>query len=182
MEPAAPCRRRPARGVARAEPVAVAPAALLLMPFPLWSSQLRGPVGVSTSPCPHVFRGGRSRGDRTRTCNLRIWRPLRFRLRHTPMKLFRKEKGRLPGSGGGLRAGRWAQALGGASRCAGLLDCSSETSRVIPNAQAATADSGCCGWMTAYRRFIGWAPDRVDVGIRRYRYQNLISTVEHAPP
>ena len=28
------------------------------------------------------------RGDRTRTCNLRFWRPLRYQLRHAPILLF----------------------------------------------------------------------------------------------
>ncbi len=36
------------------------------------------------------LHGGRSRGDRIRTCNLRIWRPLRCQLRHTPMNLWIK--------------------------------------------------------------------------------------------
>jgi len=50
---------------------------------------------------------------------------------------------------------RWAQALGGASRGSGLLSCSSETRRVVPDAQPATADSRCCGSVMACRRFTG---------------------------
>ena len=34
------------------------------------------------------------RGDRTRTCNLRFWRPLRYQLRHTPTRRCAPRRGR----------------------------------------------------------------------------------------
>ena len=59
----------------------------------------------------HRPKSGESRGDRARTCNLRFWRPLRYQLRHTPMKLARigpdTRKPPDPGSG------RAALSLGG---------------------------------------------------------------------
>jgi hypothetical protein len=35
----------------------------------------------------HLSGGGRSRGDRVRTCNLRFWRTVRFQLCHAPVRL-----------------------------------------------------------------------------------------------
>jgi hypothetical protein len=49
------------------------------------------------------------RGDRTRTCKRRLWRPLRYQLRHTPMKLLSgKEKPPGPWSGRAARRARFA--------------------------------------------------------------------------
>jgi len=75
--------------------------------------------------------------------------------RGTKQLFLKSGKAAFPGSGGGLGAGHWAQALGGASRYVGLLSCSSETRRFVPNAQATTADSDSCGSVTACQRFIG---------------------------
>src|SRR5699024_9690470 len=42
-------------------------------------------VPVEDGDCPLSLRQSQlRRGDRTRTCNLRFWRPLRYQLRHTP--------------------------------------------------------------------------------------------------
>ena len=52
------------------------------------SSRLRGPrradCGDRSAEPDRARQAPSRRGDRTRTCNLRFWRPLRYQLRHTP--------------------------------------------------------------------------------------------------
>jgi hypothetical protein len=44
--------------------------------------------GIFNHQCHSARKcAGQSRGDRTRTCNLRFWRPPRYQLRHAPMRL-----------------------------------------------------------------------------------------------
>src|SRR5699024_775249 len=48
------------------------------------ASQLFVPVEDGAWPM-RLRQSQLRRGDRTRTCNLRFWRPLRYQLRHTPL-------------------------------------------------------------------------------------------------
>src|SRR6478672_5606542 len=57
-----------------------------------WSSlifaMLDYPVQIRTmvtARAPPLRRNSLRRADRTRTCNLRFWRPLRYQLRHYPL-------------------------------------------------------------------------------------------------